>query len=95
MNLDDFNDLMADTAEGISKIVNAGTSDDINYLAKQMASDHRTLVQGKMNLFIAFVNELAVSYERDNFDLRNQAACELAKKIVDQFDLKGNRLPTI
>lgn len=51
--------------------------------AKELGAAHRTLQQSVMRAAWAFIEEMAKKHEAGDYDLRNQDAVELAKKIVD------------
>ena len=78
-------DQVNEVAEAISKLVNkmSGSRDIAKSLGKQMANDHRTLVQTKMLIILEFLKELNTCYETNRYDARNEASCKLANKMLD------------
>jgi hypothetical protein len=53
-------------------------------LAKNLANQHRTLVQCFMrNFIVPFIKELADQYKQGFFDLRNEQSCKLSTKMLD------------
>lgn len=77
-------------------VVADALSDGVNELSfesemcgRAMAMDHRTLIQDKMRVFIAFAKELAKDYDAGNYDLRNEDACRAAKAMVESLEPAG------
>ena len=67
--------------EAVSDFVNAMSSNTAKF-AEEFAKQHRTLQQSFTRLcWVWFVN----LSKREQFDRRNEASVELAKKIVNQF----------
>ena len=60
----------------------ANSVNEINFdnqaFAMAVGCQHRTLQQSVVRAFAAVCNQLATSYAEGNYDLRNEAACELA-----------------
>lgn len=49
--------------------------------AMAVGCQHRTLQQSVMRALVAVANQLATNYAEGNYDLRNEAACQLAVEI--------------
>ena len=60
--------------------------DFVDYLTRR---EHRTLQQSAMGLFVAAIEAWAST---DNFDLRNEATVNLAKRIVENTGDKYDRM---
>jgi hypothetical protein len=73
-------------AECLAKSTNEINFDDKSF-AHSLSVQHRTLQQSVMRAFVAFANQLADYYEQRNYDLRNEAACQLANEIC-KLDLE-------
>ncbi len=95
MTFNELEELIKTTAEGISRIVNAGHREDIQKLANLMLRDHRTLVQAKMELCLKFIEGLNEQYEGGWFDLRNEQACKIAARICKEVDKYEREMPCI
>jgi len=54
--------------------------------AEFVMSDHRTLQQSMMRLFVECIKGWAEKAEKKDYDLRNEATCKLCQKIVARFD---------
>jgi hypothetical protein len=68
---------------------------DINEVVGHLASDHRTLQQGFTKFAVAWLEKCAAMHKDGDFDLRNQASCELGKKFVERFERDERLLPFI
>lgn len=66
---------------------------DVKSFAEVLAGDHRTLQQGTMRAFSAFVIVMADNYGKGYFDGRNQASGELASKLAPV--IKDSYLPFV
>lgn len=69
-------------ASVMSDFVNGSMSSQ-KKTAKAMASDHRYLLSLKARLFIQFMFELAVAYNRGRYDARNEYACHSAAVMIE------------
>ncbi len=76
----------------ISHLVNGFGHDEEDFFIQEMGREHRTLQQGFTRLCRAWFLHLAALKEFQ-YDLRNEASVELAKKIKGV--LKDNPLPLI
>lgn len=95
MTRDELKDLIKVTAEGVSRIVNAGCNPDIEEFVELMLRDHRTLLQSKMGLCLKFIEGLNAQYKEGYYDLRNEHACKIAKRICDSVDKYERQMPLI
>ena len=66
--------------QAISRVVNC-FAPDVDTFTDEMSRQHRTLQQGFTGLCIAWLEHLD-QLESGQYDLRNQASVELAKRIV-------------
>lgn len=66
----------------LTSIVNSFTF-PTEYFAERMMSEHRTLQQSTMRLFIAIIREWS---QQEYYDLRNEATIKLSKKIINALD---------
>lgn len=71
-----------DMAEELARFANNYVADQTGFV-QGLYSEHRTLQQSVMRLFIAWVREMANDFDRNSYDLRNEATVRLAKKIVE------------
>jgi len=60
--------------------------------AEAVCSDHRTLQQSTMRVFMRCVQKWAKAYESKHYDLRNEATCRLSSEIVK---IKDAYLPMV
>lgn len=75
---------MEELAKAIGDSVNIfDTKEDRERFAEAMCRLHRTLQQGAMRMFIAWILKLDECYGTGNYDPRNQATCRLARKIME------------
>lgn len=95
MTHNELKELIKTTAEGVSRIVNAGHREDIQELANFMLKDHRTLLQAKMELCLKYIEGLNEQYENDYFDLRNEQACKIAARVCKVVDKYEREMPCI
>ena len=91
----EFDQAAKKLADDLTSMVNKADDQDLRNFAEQMTHDHRTLVQKKMKLVLYFIEELAKLHDSNYYDLRNEASCKLAKKIVETFDKYDRMLPHI
>lgn len=95
MELEAFRSLADKTNTALSQFINCADDLDIKLLAHDMANDHRTLVQKKMRLCMVFIEILAANLDAGQYDLRNEHACKMAKKICDTLDRYDRMMPLI
>lgn len=81
-------------ADIMSQTVNSSRFDP-KRCAEAMAVDHRTLIQAKARLAIAFLRVLAQHHDEGRYDLRNEGACRAARVMVDAVDAASIGLPYV
>lgn len=82
-------DIVQDAARAVSDCVNRASVNDASELAEALATDHRTLIQIKADVFIRFFRILAEDHTAGRFDARNEAACERAAIMVKALNEAG------
>lgn len=95
MELEQFRKLSKEAADNLSRFVNCADDLDLKIMADAMTNDHRTLVQKKMRLCMLFIEKLYEDYSKGYFDLRDEHACKLAKKIMETTDRYDRMMPLI
>lgn len=55
-------------------------------VAAQMANDHRYLQQEMFKICYEYIRILAMNYEHNQYDPRNEWACETANKMLSNID---------
>jgi len=83
------NALIEQAARALSDFVNRAGRHDADELAKEMACDHRTLVQLKATVFFKFFRILAEDFDAGRFDARNEEACKRARIVIDALNAAG------
>lgn len=68
---------------------------DVDVIVAEMAREHRTIQQNFTALCVAWLEELARKAEAGDFDLRNEAACNLGKRFVGAVPALDRILPYI
>jgi hypothetical protein len=87
--------LAAELAEKVSRFVNTmGNADRVKFFVEAMHGEHRTLQQSFTGLALAWLKHLA-SLNEGQYDLRNKASVEVAKKLVGKLDKYDLHLPTV
>ena len=81
-----------EVVSSVSHLVNAYGHEETDFFIREMGREHRTLQQGFTRLCRAWFLHLA-SLKEFQYDLRNEASVELAKKI--RGVLEDNPLPLI
>ena len=74
-------------ADVFSRFVN-GLMGSAVKTGKELANDHRYLVNQKFKVVIAFVEQLAENYQKGEYDARNEWACKLASEIIENLKEK-------
>lgn len=74
-----------EVAQQVSSLVNTMSSNGVDVFLDEMDHDHRTLKQSFTRLCVKWL-ELQAAKEDGQFDQRNEASIELAKKFVEQVD---------
>ena len=88
-------DLEAKEVAGVlSHFVN-GIGNKVGDVVNELAGDHRTLQQGITRFCVAWLEECAKKHKENDFDLRNQASCELGKAFVERIDTRERAMPFI
>lgn len=91
----ELDQMIIDTANNISRIVNAGGRQEIEKLVELMLKDHRTLLQQKAELCLKYIAGLNAHREMGFTDLRNQHACEMAKRVCEVIEPFEMNMPLI
>lgn len=71
-------------AETFSEFVN-GKMSSPRKTGKELAKDHRYLVNEKAKLMFSFMEQLAEDWHRGRYDQRNEWACRLAAEAIDHL----------
>ncbi len=84
-----------EATDAIQKLADyANKHHDMTPLFLAMHQTHRTLQQKIFGFFLLWINQMAL-YKEFDYDLRNEAAVHLAKKIVEQTAETKSGLPYI
>ena len=88
---------MKAVAKQIHDLINRSfTPHTLHVLAEELATDHRTLVQGAMrDLVIPFIGFLATQGDEGRWDLRNEGSVKLAMQLRDVIDSSDIGLPFV
>ena len=82
--------------EKFDKAVNMFMSgEELEQLAAKICHSHRTLQQNKMRLIVEMLKIWAKMYARGEYDLRNEATCEVAWEIIQAVPAEKLWLPTV
>ena len=79
---DMINERDKEFATEFSRFVN-GKMDSASKLGAEFANDHRFLVNEKFKVMMAFMEQLAINYQKGYYDLRNEWACTLAHAAIE------------
>lgn len=71
-------------AETFSEFVN-GKMSSPRKTGKELAKDHRYLVNEKARLMFSFMEQLAEDWHKGRYDQRNEWACRLAAEAIDHL----------
>ena len=71
-------------AEMFSEFVN-GKMSSPRKTGKELAKDHRYLVNEKARLMFSFMEQLAEDWHKGRYDRRNEWACRLAAEAIDHL----------
>ena len=83
-------------ARDLASFVNGASGSDRDDFVNTLCSrTHRTLQQLIFSLFLSCVQVWATKVKEGLFDLRNQATCEVSKKIVDAIPYEDQHIPFI
>ena len=82
----DMNDMINERdkefANEFSHFVN-GKMCSASKVGAEFANDHRFLVNEKFKVMMAFMEQLAINYQKGYYDLRNEWACTLAHAAIE------------
>lgn len=82
---------MTEQAANISRMIN-NLGFPYKVVAKELASEHRTLQQSFMRLCVAYIQEMAT---HESYDARNERSVLLAKEIVKNIPSDMLILPMV
>jgi len=79
----DIEEQAKELADQISRFVNdmSGGRDKAKALGRAMLNDHRTLLQTKMLMVLAYLDGLAEDHADNRYDARNEASCKIAAAV--------------
>lgn len=79
---DMINERDKEFANEFSRFVN-GKMCSASKVGAEFANDHRFLVNEKFKVMMAFMEQLAINYQKGYYDLRNEWACTLAHAAIE------------
>jgi len=85
-------------AEQVARLINNFSDDPAKAFVEAMGSQHRTLQQNFMGLVCGWIQMNADRYARGQYDLRNEATCQLCARIKESLETCGYelyKLPTV
>lgn len=82
------------TAETLSGFVNC-YGNSVRDLVKVLSGEHRTIQQGITKFCVAWLEECNRKHNAGNFDLRNEASCQLGKAFVERTEPRERAMPFI
>lgn len=92
----EIQDKAKEIANLISKTVNRiGNNQLAAAIGKEMTNDHRTLIQGKMPMILAFIKEMSDNFQNGHFDARNAKTAEVCHKMYSALSIDDTYLPFI
>lgn len=74
-------------ANEVSDFVNGKMDSAIN-TGRELAKDHRYLVNIKFKMAMAFIEQLDHDFKDGNYDARNEYACHLAHETIESLKEK-------
>lgn len=80
-------------ADVFSRFVN-GKMSSASKTGRELANDHRYLVNQKLKVVMAFMEQLAEDYKDGYYDQRNEWACRLAAATIESLKEKELYYPT-
>lgn len=89
-----MNDEAQKTAEALSEFVNC-YGNSVKDLVVVLSEEHRTLQQGITKFCVAWLEECNRKHKDGNFDLRNEASCQLGKAFVERTEPRERAMPFI
>jgi hypothetical protein len=88
--------LAKEFTEHFSRAVNMFLSkEELEEMAEMIVNDHPTLQQNKMRLFMVCLSKWAKKAETEMYDLRSEATCKTAKKMLDALEEGDLYFPTV
>lgn len=81
-------------ADVFSRFVN-GTMCSAKMTGRELANDHRYLVQEKFKVVMCFIEQLADNYKKGCYDQRDEWACTLSDSIIENLKERELYFPTI
>ena len=81
-------------ADALTDFVN-GMGNDVKDVVEKIAQSHRTLQQGVTRFVVAWLEKCDAMHKDGDFDLRNQASCELGKEFMEKFLREKRYMPLI
>lgn len=79
----------------VADFVNAFGIQHLKQFVEEMGQQHWTLQQSFTRLCFMWIDHLAEKEQLGQYDLRNEASCKMAKKIVDEFGPLARTLPWV
>jgi hypothetical protein len=80
--------------EAVSIMVN-NMSYNPEEFVKMMGIEHRTLQQSFTRLCVAWMEHMALKYDQNKYDGRNEASAKLGKLFVENIEEEDRYLPLI
>jgi hypothetical protein len=87
-------DEIAAVADTLTDFVN-GMGNKVEDVVEKISHSHRTLQQGVTRFAVAWLEKCDAMHKDGDFDLRNQASCELGKEFVEKFPREKRYMPLI
>ena len=79
----------------LSSHMNSFAKDYSDFVEMVVYQEHRTLQQNTMRLVLQLIQGWAKAHDDNRYDLRNEATCKAAKKIMELFDNEIPFLPVV
>jgi len=83
-----------ETAEKLLSFVN-GMGNKNEDVVDRIARDHRTLQQGVTRFCVAWLERCSKKHDEKDYDLRNEASCQLGKEFVEKITRDRRAMPFI
>ena len=83
-----------EVARILSHFVNC-MGNKVEDVVRAFDNEHRTLQQGITKFAVKWLEECANKHTKHDYDLRNQASCELGKAFVERITTQERALPFI
>lgn len=97
----EVSDKAKQVAKDLESIINQMcNTEDTNHIVNHLICMHKTLNQSFVSkIILPFLREMHFKYESNNFDGRNECACEVCslmwKKMCDEHGFKYDAKPTL